>query len=239
MKLLRDTLDYLLGGPKVGGREEERLRRWLAQPAAALTLPHARARYVVVATETSGSGLRRDRLLAIDAVAVAGMQIDLASCFTAVLRQERASVDANILRHGIGGQAQRDGMAPELAMLAFLEFLGNAPMVGFGSVGGHATIERAVRAILGVSFRHPWIDLAELLPALYPEASWTTLGEWLDRYELRERGLHSDGPGAIAMAQLLQVALDAATRTGMVNAWQLIERLQAGHPDGPRPGTSD
>jgi DNA polymerase-3 subunit epsilon len=239
MKILRGALDHLFGGPKVGGHDEERLRRWLALPAAPLALPHARARYVVIATETSGPGRRRDRLLAIDAVAVARMQIDLASCFTAVLRQEHASADANVLHHGIGGQAQREGMAPELAMLAFLEFLDNAPMVGFGSIGGQAVIARAVKAILGVSFRHPWIDLAVLLPALYPEAGCSTLSEWLDRHELRERGLHAEGPGAIVVAQLLQVALDAATRTGMVNAWQLIGRLQASRPDGSRPGTND
>jgi DNA polymerase-3 subunit epsilon len=232
MKILRGTLDYLLGGPKVGGHDEERLRRWLALPAAPLALPHARARYVVIATETSGPGRRRDRLLAIDAVAVERMHVDLASCFVAVLRQERASADADILRHGIGGQAQRAGIAPELAMLAFLEFLGSAPLVGFESIGGHAAIERAVKAILGVPFRQPWIDLAVLLPALYPEAGCTTLREWLDRCGLHEGGLHAERPGAIVTGQLLQVALDAATRAGMVNAWQLIACQQARRPGG-------
>lgn len=232
MKILRGALDYLLGGPKVGGHDEERLRRWLALPAASLARPHARARYVVIATETSGPGRRRDRLLAIDAVAVERMQVDLASCFIAVLRQERAGAEADILRHGIGGQAQRAGMAPELGMLAFLEFLDSAPMVGFGS-GGRGDIERAVKAILGVPFRHPWIDLAVLLPALFPEAGCTTLSEWLDRCGLHEGGLHAERPGAIVIGQLLQVVLDAATRAGMVNAWQLIARQQAHRPGGP------
>jgi DNA polymerase-3 subunit epsilon len=232
VNLLREALDYLLGGPKVGGHDEERLRRWLALPAAPLALLHARARYVVIATETSGPGGRRERLLAIDAVAVARTQIDLASCFTAVLRRERATGDADILRHGIGGQAQHGGVEPHVALLGFLEFLGKSPLVAFGPHPTRIPIERAVKAILGVSFRHPWIDLAVLLPALYPEAGCTTLREWLDRCGLQEGRLHAEQPGAIVMAQLLQVALDAATRAGMVNAWQLIECQRARLSDG-------
>jgi len=227
------ALDYLLGGPKVGGQSEERLRRWLALPATSLALPHARARYVVVATETIRTGRRRDRLVAIDAVAVEQMQVDLAGCFAAVLWQPHAGAGADVLRHGIAGKAQQDAVAPELTMLAFLEFLGRSPLVVFGADGGRATFERSVKAILGVPFRHSWIDLAALLPALFPEAGCTNLGDWLQHRGLADTANDDARPGAIVTAQLLQVALAAATRSGLVNAWQLIECQQAGRVGSP------
>jgi DNA polymerase-3 subunit epsilon len=234
MKVLSGAIDYLLGGPKVGGRDEERLRRWLATPAASVVLPHGHARYVVVAVEASGVDSRRERLLAIDAVAVEGLRIDLADCFGAVLRQQRASAAANILTHGIGGQTQFEGIEPAAAMLGFLEYLGKAPLVAFDAGSTRRILEGTVRRVLGVPFTHPLLDLAALLPTLHPEAGCATLVQWLERGGLAE-GPRGDAPASpIAIAQLLQSALAAATRAGLVNAWQLVELQQSPHRTDPR-----
>jgi len=234
MKALSGAFEFLLGGPKVGGRDEERLRRWLATPDASLVLPHGRARYVVVAVEASGVGGRHERLLSVDAVAVEGMRIDLSACHRVVLRQRRASTAADIVTHGIDGQAQLDGVEPAAAMLGFLEYLGKAPLVAFDAGATSGVVERAVRRILGVPFGHPWLDLAALLPALHPEAGCATLVQWLERCGLAE-GLRGDASSSpIAVAQLLQAALDAATRAGLVNAWQLVELQQAPRRADPR-----
>jgi DNA polymerase-3 subunit epsilon len=230
VKFLGSAIDYLLGGAKVGGASEARLRRWLALPGPDLVLPHGRARYVVAEVETSGPGGRRDRLISIGAVAVARMQVDLADCFTTVLRQERASADANILVHGIGGQAQLAGVEPALGMLDFLDYLGMAPLVAFRADVARTVVERAMKSILGVPFRHPWIDLAALLPALFPQAGCATREDWLDRFGLAAASWHDATADAFVAAQLLQVALDAASRAGIVNARQLID-LQ----NGPAP----
>lgn len=234
MKVLSGAIDFLLGGPKVGGRDEERLRRWIATPAASLVLPHGRARYVVVAVQPSGAGGRRERLLAIDAVAVENLRIDLANCYGAVLRQRRAGAAADVVPHGIGGEAQREGVDPAAAMLGFLEYLGKAPLVAFDAATTCGVVERAVRRVLGVPFTHPWLDLATLLPALHPDAGCATLVQWLERSGLAE-GLRGEAPASpIAVAQLLQAALDAATRAGLVNAWQLVEFQQGPHRTAPR-----
>ena len=63
------------------------LAAWQALPEAALELPHARQRYVVVDVETSGLDMKRDRLIAIGAVAVQGGGIDFADAFQIVLQQ--------------------------------------------------------------------------------------------------------------------------------------------------------
>lgn len=230
MKFLGNAIEYLLGGAKVGGASEARLRRWFALPGADLVLPHGRARYVVGDFETSGSGPRRDRLISMGAVVVAQMQVDLADCFTTVLRQERASANANILVHGIGGQAQLAGVEPAQGMLDFLEYLGKAPLVAFRADVARAVVERAMKSILGVPFRHPWVDLAAVLPALFPKAGCSTLEDWLVHFGLATGTWHDPLADAFVTAQLLQVALDAASRAGIVNARRLIDLPNVSRP---------
>jgi DNA polymerase-3 subunit epsilon len=223
VKFIENAFAYLLGGVKVGGASEARLRRWLALAGPDLAVPHGCARYVAGDVETSGPGPRRHRLISIGAVALARMQIDLADCFTTVLRQERVSAEANILVHGIGGQAQLAGVDPPLAMLDFLDYLGKAPLVAYHADAARAAIEGAMKSILGVPFRHPWIDLSALLPALLPKVGCATLDDWLDHFGLAAGTWHDPSFDAFVVAQLLQVALDAASRAGIVNAFGLID----------------
>ena len=226
-RLVGQAVDYLLGGPTVGGANEVRLRRWLALPGPQLTLPHAHARYVVVATETSGSGSRRDRLRAIGAAGVARMQLDLADCFAAELRPPRTVTAADLPPRGSGGQAQVAGVEPALGMLDFLEYLGRAPLVAFEVEPARRDVERAVKSALGVPFRHPWIDLAALLSTLYPEDPCATLRAWLERFGLAAGAWHDPLGNAFATAQLLQMALVAADRAGLISAAHLMARRSA------------
>ena len=222
MGILGTVVEYLLGGPKVGGPDEERLRRWFAMPAQPARLPHARARYVVVDTETTGLDMKRDRVIAIGAAGVDGGLLRLADCFDVVLRQESASPDANILIHRIGGEAQLAGVDPKQGVLAFLEYLAKSPLVAFRADFDRTMLARTVKAVLGVPFHHPWIDLAVLLPALFPGAEATTLDDWLGHFRLAGAERHHALADAFATAQLLQIVLDAADRVGMRTAADLV-----------------
>jgi DNA polymerase-3 subunit epsilon len=216
----RAVIEYLLGGPKVGGVDEARWRRWSALPAPALAVPHGRTRYVVVAAGTARHALRHERLASIGAVGVRHGQIDLADCFAAALRQRRAPVDALI--RGQLGEAPAAGVEPKAAMLDFLEYLGKAPLVAFRASEERPIFERAAKSILGVPFRQTWLDLSVLLPALFPRESCTTRDEWLGRFDIAP-AVARDAPGdAFVTAQLFLVTLDAAIRAGLVNAAQLI-----------------
>jgi DNA polymerase III subunit epsilon len=226
-KLVGHAVDYLLGGPTVGGANEVRLRRWLALPGPQLSLPHAQARYVVVATETIGSGSRRERLRAIGAAAVARMQIDLADCFAAELRLRRTVAEADLTPPGSGGQTPVADAEPALAMLDFLEYLGQAPLVAFAVESARRDVERAVKSALGVPFRHPWIDFAGLLSTLYPEDPCATPRAWLERVGLAAGAVQDPLGNAFATAQLLQMALVAADREGLVCAAHLMARPSA------------
>ena len=229
MNPLGGALDFLFGGPKVGGAQEHRLAVWQRLPAADLSLSHAHARYVVVDTETSGLDLRRDRLIAIGAAAVTRGTVPLRDCFDVVLRQDQASANANILIHGIGGQTQLGGDEPKAAMLDFLDYLGRAPLVAFRAEFDRTMIERGVKSILGLSFRHPWIDLAFLLPALFPQTECRSLDDWLAHFKIEGGQRHHAVADAFATAMLLQIALAAAQREDMGTARQLlaVQKAQA------------
>jgi DNA polymerase-3 subunit epsilon len=227
VKLLRRGIDYLLGGPKVGGALEARLVAWQAQREHDLHRGHASARYVVVDTETTGLDVRRDRVIAIGAAEVDAVRVPLSRCFEILLRQERASATPNILIHGIGGQAQLGGVEPASGMIDFLDFAGKAPLVAFRAEFDQAMLERATRALLGVHLDRSWIDLAFLLPALFPGRECRTLEDWLGAFGIPAGERHHAVADALATAQLLQVALVAADRQGMRTAADLLAMQKA------------
>ena len=227
MNRLGGTLGFLWGGPNVDGVQAERLIAWRKLPPANLVLPHARARYVVVDTETTGLDMRRDRVIAIGASAVSARWLPLSDCFATVLRQDKASTNANILIHGIGGQMQLSGIEPRTGMLDFLDYLGDAPLVAFRAEFDRTMLTRTLKSILGVPFHHPWIDLAFLLPALFHGTECNTLEDWLGYFGIAPAARHQALSDAFATAQLLQIVLHAADRHGMGNAGLLIAMQKA------------
>ena len=217
----------LLNGPRVGGAQEQELNAWQRLPEVDLARPHGQTRYVVVDTETTGIDMRRDRVIAIGAVAIDGGRLRLRDCFETVLRQDKASADANILIHGIGGQTQLGGVEPRLGMLELLAFVRKDPLVAFRAEFDQTMLERALRSILGVPIRRRWIDLAFLLPALFPKNECHTLDDWLLHFGIAGGERHHAVADAFATAQLLQIALVAAQGQAMTTAAQLLAMQKA------------
>lgn len=202
----------------------ELLARWFG---TAQLVPLRAARWVVVDCETSGLDAVRDRLLSVGAVAVRGGRIELGESFSAVLRQESASDPANILVHGIGGDAQRDGRPAAEALREFAEFLGDGLPVAF-----HAPFDEAVlaRAMQRAGPRQEWLDLARLAPALFPGAdrSRRALDDWLAEFGIACPQRHDALADAYASAQLLLVLLAEAERQGADSVERLRRLERAG-----------
>jgi DNA polymerase-3 subunit epsilon len=169
-------------------------------------------RCVVVDVEASGLDLLEDRLISIGAVAVCGGRIVLGDSYSAVLQQETASGRDNILLHGIGGSAQTGGVPPDEALLGFLAFLGKNPLVAFHAAFDEAMIKRAIKRYLGFTFRHPWLDLAYVMPALHRELARgnKSLDDWTTLFHIHIAARHDALADALATAQLLQVAMARA-----------------------------
>jgi DNA polymerase-3 subunit epsilon len=225
--MLARALGRLFGGPKVEGALRERLAAWQREPRADLRLAHAAARYVVVDVETTGLHLRRDTPIAIGAVAVGGGTIAFDDAFDAVLRQETVSTDANILIHRIGGQTQLGGRDPALAMLDFVAFVRKSPLVAFRAEFDRPMLERAMRDFVGAELGLPFIDLAFLLPALFPGTPCDSFEDWLTHFGATVTERHHPLADAYATAQLLLITLAAAEAAGMRDASQLLAMQKA------------
>jgi len=218
----------LLARPRAALSAEQAaaLSAWRALRAPAAREPLEATRWVVLDVESSGLDVRRDRLISIGAVAVRGATLPMGDSFEVVLRQERVSGTANILVHGIGGTAQRAGVSAVDALLRFLDYAGKSPVAAFHAAFDTIMIGRALREHLGVKWTPRVIDLADLMPALFPQVKdCRQLDDWLAHFGIGHYARHQALSDAYSTAQLLQVAL-AAARTQGAATFAALDRLQ-------------
>jgi len=201
-----------------------RLGNWQALPEPDVESAHSVARLVVVDVESSGLNVYRDRLIAVGAIAIRESRMALGESFRAVLRQEKASDDENILVHRIGGTAQTEGEDPADALLRFLEFAGKSPLLGFHAPFDEIMLRKSMRAYLGENFRRAWLDLAWLAPAILPEEGrrLRTLDDWCAAFGVENARRHDALADAIATGQVFQVLQHHALRIGLRSIGDLI-----------------
>ncbi len=168
-------------------------------------------RWVVLDVETSGLDARRARLLAIAALGVhrdgTRWRIVPADSFEVVLRYEadeagQADRD-NILLHGIGVGAQRDGVARPEALARFATFVADAPLVAFHAAFDRTMIERACRREGLAVPANPWLDLEPLAGVLMPQVRARSLDEWMAELGIPCAARHEAAADTLATAELL------------------------------------
>lgn len=223
-------LNWLGNKSRLTVQQQQRLDTWKALPRIALDKPFNATRYVVMDVETSGLNLMQDHLISIGAVALVNGQIALGESFYVVLQQETVSHKENILLHGIGGAEQTGGMPAVDALLAFLEYLGKDPLIAFHVTFDQTMIQRAIRQYFGMSFDHPWADMAYLMPAIYPTyaSRYRSLDDWITHFNIRNDVRHNALSDAMATAQLFQIALSQASKKNMADFAGLrdLEKMQ-------------
>ena len=188
----------------------------------------AQARFVVLDLETTGPRRERDRIVAIGAVAIERRALVHADAFFAVLRQPVASARANILVHRIGAQHQLSGADPAAALQSFLAYRGSATGVAFRADFDRVVLGRELRRVLDLRDRRTMLDLAMLLPALFPGVPHDTLDAWARHFGITPLARHDALGDAYVTAQLLLVVISAAERAGAHTVADLaaIERGQ-------------
>jgi len=176
---------------------------------------HDHQRWVVVDVETSGMDIASDELISIGAVAMRedghvlpGDSIEI------IVRQGTASSRENILVHGVGVEAQLNGVDPRKAIGMFLEYVSTAPMLAFHAPFDRGFLARVIKFYVNQPFDNPWLDLAELAPALYPTLNLRSLDEWLNRFGIPVSARHSAASDAFATALLASRLLPEARRQG-------------------------
>jgi len=185
--------------------------------------PIAAARWVAIDCETSGLDAARDRLLSVGAVAVRDARVELSDCFEAWVKQRTPSAAANILIHGIGGDAQLAGLPLEDVLRNLAAYVGDAAL----PVGFHADFDATVLRRHGFA-RRRWLDLAVLAPALFPGRKAKALDDWLAEFGIAAHQRHDALGDAFSTAQLLLVALAEAKRQGL----DTVEGLRAAQRAG-------
>ena len=182
------------------------LARWVGRAGGP---PVDAARWVVLDVESTGLDMWHDELLAIAAVALRvdgerGPCIALSDSFEATLHHAAPTVDKdNILLHGIGVAAQRSGMPPHDALVAFEQWVGRSPLIAFHAAFDEAMIGRAMHKHLKHRLPNPWLDLAPVAGALYPEVGARTLDEWLVCFSIDCAQRHQAAADTLATAELL------------------------------------
>ncbi|GGK04581.1 3'-5' exonuclease [Pseudomonas matsuisoli] len=172
-------------------------------------------RMVVVDVETTGLNMQKDRVLSIGAVTIEHGAIDLGQCFECTLRRE-ALPGASTLIHGLGPEALADGDEPSDALLAFLDYLGESPLLAFHADFDQRMLTRAFKEDLGYSFQHPFLDIAELAPLLHPDALPPRAGldDWIAYFGLGVGQRHHASADALVSAELVLMLFNHARRWG-------------------------
>lgn len=196
--------------------QEATLADWQQLGEPNMKCPHRRCRYVVVDVETSGLNMKKDRLISIGAVAVSNGLIDFNDAFQVVLRQDHVSTHENVLIHGIGHGAQISGDPPVDALLAFLRYIGSAPLVAYHAFFDQAMINKAMGEYLGFELARPWLDLAWILPDFYEfrKDGRIPLDDCLRYFGIESILRHNAVSDAYATAKLLQIAIAAGAHKG-------------------------
>jgi DNA polymerase III subunit epsilon len=217
----------LRGRPRVDPMLGMRLHALSEVTPPPIRRSHRMNRYVTVDVETTGIDMAKDRVISIGAVAINGGQIDLSDCFEVVLRQRESSTMANILVHQIGGQQQLAGADPAKSLVRFLEYVRLCPLVAFRADFDRTMLDRELTEVLGLRTQSLWIDLAKLMPALYPSNECRTMDDWLERFGIKMVARHDALADALATAQMLQVVVAAADKFGMDCPARLDEMQRA------------
>jgi DNA polymerase-3 subunit epsilon len=182
-------------------------------------------RWVVVDVETSGFDPTKDGLISIGGVAMrSDGHVLPGDALEIIYRQKTASSRENILVHGIGVQAQEGGADPQAATRVFLDFVGASPILAFHAPFDRGFLARAVKVFVNQPFDNPWLDLAELAPAVDPEAKLKSLDEWLGRYDINVSVRHSAAADAYATALLAARLLPKARKQG-VQDFSALQKL--------------
>ena len=217
---------FRLRGPALDLDQLER-RDQLPPPAALGSVPLRKQRLVVLDVETSGLDLRKDIVLSIGAVVIAQGGIDLGDQFESTLLRPAQKISESVLIHGIAPSELEAGDDPVEALLDFMEFVGDSPILAFHAGFDQRMLTRALKQTLGYKLRHPFLDVAELAPMLCPDnrPRQNGLDDWCAHFGLQVMQRHHASADALATAELALILLSKAHRQGVDNLLTLSQRL--------------
>lgn len=199
----------------------------LLPPASLDERPLDQQRLVVLDLETSGLDTRRDIVLSIGAVVIDRGGIDLGDQFECTLLRPDQEVSESVLIHGIAPSALAAGCDPAEALLDFMEFVGDSPILAFHAGFDQRMLARALKTSLGYKLRHHFVDVAEMAPMLCPDnrPSRNGLDDWTKHFRLQVLQRHHASADALVTAEIALILFSRARRQGLNSMKALHLRL--------------
>ncbi|MGF6315290.1 3'-5' exonuclease [Pseudomonas frederiksbergensis] len=184
-------------------------------------------RWVVLDLETTGLNLNKDRLLSIGAVVIEDGAIDFSRQFERTLQCTELKLGPSVLIHGLGPSAIAAGSDPAQALLEFMEFVGDSPVLAFHAPFDQHMLGRALKEHLGYKLQHPFLDVADIAPLLCPQAHIREAGldEWIDWFKLEVFERHNASADALATAELVLILFSRARQQQIHSPLNLQQRL--------------
>jgi DNA polymerase-3 subunit epsilon len=212
--------------PTLESRDKQRLAN-LAPPAPLSEDPLRQQRWVVVDLETSGLNMNRDQVLSIGAVVIEDGAIDLSQQFERTLQCSNHKLSPAVLIHGLAPSAIAAGSEPVQALLDFMEFVGDSPLLAFHAPFDQHMLSRALRESLDYRLEHPFLDVAEIAPLLCPQANLRKAGldDWTRFFGLHAEQRHNASADALVTAELALILFSHARRQQLDSPAMLAESL--------------
>nr|WP_189672505.1 3'-5' exonuclease [Pseudomonas sp. SWRI154] len=184
-------------------------------------------RWVVVDLETTGLNLSKDQILSIGAVVIEDGAIDFSQQFERTLQCDKQKLGPSVLIHGLAPSAIAAGSDPAEALLAFMEFVGDSPLLAFHAPFDCHMLGRALKDYLGYRLQQPFLDVADMAPMLCPQAHIRQggLDEWIDWFKLQIFDRHNASADALATAELALILFSRARQQAIHSPLDLQQRL--------------
>ncbi len=212
--------------PHLDATQQQRLAQ-LPQPVGLGDAALRSQRWVVLDLETSGLNLNRDQVLSIGAVVIEDGAVDFSQMFERTLQRAETKLSPSVLIHGLGPSAIAAGSDPVDALLDFMEFVGDSPLLAFHAPFDQHMLARALKDSLGYRLAHTFLDVADIAPLLYPEALLREAGldDWIDHFHLQVGERHHASADALATAELMLILLSRARQQHIDTPRALQARL--------------
>jgi len=208
-----------------------RHREVATKPPKNLTVDEAK--YVVFDTELTGLDFSHDSILSIGAVKMAGARLFPAGTFYRLTRPGTALKNEGVVVHEITHDDLAAAEDLSLVLPDFLEFIGEAILVGhFVHIDTHF-VSREMKRIFGISLRSPSVDTASLHDWLRDNdrdfhrhyggvSPKTDLFSLAKTYGIENTTAHHALSDAFVTAQLFQRFLPFLKKSGIRTARELI-----------------
>ena len=212
--------------PRLDATQQQRLAQ-LRKPTALGGGLLRSQRWVVVDLETTGLNLNRDQVLSIGAVVIEDGAVDFSQLFERTLQRPETKLSPSVLIHGLGPSAIAAGSDPVEALLDFMEYVGDSPILAFHAPFDQHMLGRALKDHLGYKLQHPFLDVADIAPLLCPQANIREAGldEWIDWFKLEVFERHNASADALATAELALILFSRARQQQIHSPLNLQQRL--------------